>query len=253
VTAAVTADLEAYNLSRPAETLRDFTWNELADWYLEVAKIEGDKAPMLSFVLDRLLRLWHPFVPFVTEEIYQRLFASGERDLLMVAAWPEAAEVSGADEIKGDFGVLQELVVAVRNIRATYKVEPGKTVDAVVHAGSSLDLIKRHEPVVRGLAKVADLRVESEGAAPEQSAAAVVSGIQVFVPLAGLVDLSAEKRKIEAELAEAEKYRTALTVKLENKDFVSRAPEAVVNAEKDKLSATIERINHLKEQLKALG
>jgi len=253
VVTEVTRDLEVYNLSRPAETLRDFTWNELADWYLEIAKIEGGKGEILSYLLDRLLRLWHPFVPFVTEEIYQRVFASGEADQLMVAEWPEVSGEASDTQSKRDFEGLQALIVAVRNIRANYKVEPARKVNATLYVGARVGLCRDNAEVICGLAKIDELTVAESGEPLEQAAAAVVGGMQVFVPLAGMVDLEAERQKIESEIAEAEKYRTALAGKLGNENFVSRAPEAVVAAEREKLTTTEERINRLREQLAALG
>jgi valyl-tRNA synthetase len=258
VTAGVTADLENCNFSRPAETLRDFTWNDLADWYLEIAKVEGGKSRILSYLLDRVLRLWHPCVPFVTEEIYQRVFSKGPKDQLMVASWPEATKPSAAErkaaaKTAQAFAALQELIVAVRNIRAGYKVEPGRKVDATVYAGKGLALIEANEEVVRSLAKVDRLTLAGRGQAPEQAAAAVVGGMQVFVPLAGLVDMAAERAKLAAELADAEKYRAALVGKLGNVAFADRAPAQVVAAERAKLAAVEERLMRLREQLAALG
>jgi len=252
VVRSVTQDLEDMNFSRAGETLRDFTWNELADWYLEIAKIEKGKEKLLVHLLSEVLKLWHPFMPFVTEEIWDRAFATGKDDLLIVADWPKVGKA--ADKaVQADFALLQELIVAVRNIRANYKVEPGKQVELVIFAGDKTALLKEQESLMRGLAKAAKLDISVTGQAPEKAAGAVVGGIQVFVPLGSLVDFDAERKRLGDELAEAEKYLASLGKKLANQDFVARAPEAVVAAEKAKLAAQEEKVGKLKEQIKKLG
>ncbi|MDD5252037.1 MAG: valine--tRNA ligase [Patescibacteria group bacterium] len=254
VVRSVTVDLEAMNFSRAGETLRDFTWNELADWYLEIAKIEKGKEKILPFILLEILKLWHPFMPFVTEEIYQRVFAKGKGDMLMIQSWPTFAKASvGTAMINNEFTTVQEIITALRNIRAEYKVEPGKRVDATVIAGAKAALVKREAEIVRGLARVEKLEIVAKGKKPEKAATAVVRGVQVFVPLGTLVDTDAERARLTAEIAEAEKYRGSLAGKLANQDFISRAPAAVVAGERAKLAAQEDKVSKLKDQLTALG
>lgn len=251
VVTSVTKDIETFNFSRPGETLRDFTWNELADWYLEIAKIEGGKEKMLSYLLREVLALWHPFMPFVTEEVYRRAFAKGDRDFLMISAWPKGGRKMPKATAEG-FAAVQELVVAIRNVRATYKVEPGKKIDVTVHGGKKTALLKKHAAVIAGLGRVGTLDVVAKGKRPEKAASAVIKGVQLYVPLGSLVDFDAERKRLADELAQAEKYAASLEGKLGNKDFVSRAPEAVVAGEKEKLAATKDKIAKLKEQITAL-
>jgi valyl-tRNA synthetase len=252
VVESVTRDLEAMNYSRPGETLRDFTWGELADWYLEIAKIEGDKQPLLAYVLAETLKLWHPFMPFVTEEIWSRTFAE-EQGMLLVAEWPEPGAALADSAALAEFGRVRDLVTAIRNIRAQYKVAPGKRIDVTVVAGADSEFIENQAAVISGLAKIEKLTVVAAGEAVEKAATAVVSGVTVYVPLGDLVDLGAEKQRLETELAEAKKYRAALAGKLSNESFVSRAPEAVVAGEKAKLAAQEDKLAKLQEQLAALG
>jgi valyl-tRNA synthetase len=248
--ASVTADFEALNFSRPGEVLRDFTWGELADWYLEVAKIEGDKTAMLSYLMYGTLRLWHPFMPFVTEKIYKDAFGAKDNDFLMIASWPEAGERDM--DAEKEFGTVRDVVTSIRNIRATYKVAPGKRIAVTLYGGAATETLEAHAAVIEGLAKTEGLAVSKEGAPVPQAAADVVAGVQVYAPLGGMVDLAAEKQKLEEEKAQAEKYRAVLAKKLENQDFVARAPEQVIAAEKQKLADTDERIAKLNEQLSSL-
>jgi valyl-tRNA synthetase len=240
------------NFSRPGESLRDFTWNELADWYLEIAKIEGNKAEILLFLLENILKLWHPFMPFVTEEIYRLAFAMGEQDFLMVGEWPKAAGKADKKAEK-EFGLVRDLVGAVRNIRATYKVEPGKRIDVTMFCGAKKSAVSAQAPFISGLAKIGRLDIAAKGAKPEKSASQVVGGVQIFIPLGSLVDFAAEKQRLTEELAQAEKYLTSLEGKLANESFVARAPAAVVAAEREKMAVQKDKIAKLREQMGQLG
>ncbi|MBN1584972.1 valine--tRNA ligase [Candidatus Uhrbacteria bacterium] len=258
---SVTADLEGMNYSRPGETLRDFTWNELADWYLEIAKIEkaqendDNKQKILAYLLSNLLKLWHPFMPFVTEEIWRQAFAAGPEDRIMVAEWPEVPAAAADDgAVMDGMAALREIIVTIRNIRSEYGVEAAKKIGAVAVAGDRIDLVSRHAQVIRGLARLGELRVSAEGDRPEgQVAAAVVAGVQLFVPLGDLVDADAEKERLNRELADAEKYLAALKGKLGNADFVAKAPEAVVAAEREKLAAQEDKIAKLRGQVAGMS
>ncbi len=251
VTASVTKDIEGFNFSRPGETLRDFTWTELADWYLEIAKIEGGKEKILAYILREVLTLWHPFMPFVTEEVYHRAFAKSDKDFLMIAKWPSGGKKL-SKSVADDFSVLQELIVTIRNIRATYKVEPGKKIALMIFGGKKTTLVKKHAAVIAALGKAEKLEIAVKGKRPEKAASAVVQGVQLFAPLGSLVDFEAEKKRLTEELTTAEKYRVSLEGKLGNADFVARAPATVVAGEKEKLAAQKENIGKLKEQLAAL-
>lgn len=252
VTVQVTDDIEGFNFSRPGETLRDFTWSELADWYLEVAKIERGKEEILSYVLHTVLKLWHPFMPYVTEEIYGRVFAADGKDFLMVAEWPEVTDVTDGVQDRADFATLQEIVSSIRNIRATYRIEPGKRIDVTLFGGKRADLLQENAEVVKGLVKVGVLTIDTEGTRPEQSASAVVQGVQIFVPLAGIVDVETEKARLSKETEETERYLASLDKKLGNASFAERAPVEVVEAERQKKKDAEEKLERLKEQIAAL-
>ncbi|MEA3249846.1 MAG: valine--tRNA ligase [Patescibacteria group bacterium] len=256
VVESVTNDIEGYNFSRPGETLRDFTWNELADWYLEIAKVEGDKQDILSYILRTVLKLWHPFMPFVTEEIWRQSFAEEENDFLMVAGWPSSRGAKGAGAGEGaeeSFNIVKDVVVAIRNIRATHKVAAGKRIDVVIYGGEKTKLLQEQAEIIRALAKLGNVTIVESGEAPENAAAAVQHGVQVFVPLGDLVDLDEERKRLEDELDNAKKYADSLRKKLDNEQFVSKAPPQVVDAERAKLAEAESRIVKLEEQLKAVG
>lgn len=241
VTKKVTDLHESFDLSLAGEILRDFTWNEFADWYLEIAKIEGEKNDILNYLLERLLILWHPFMPFVTEEIYKQY----DRGLLMVAAWPEAKGKLAAKDAKA-MAEFQEAVGAIRNIRAQYKIDPKRQIEVKVVGG---EVLEEQRAALEGLTRSTLEWVEVK---PEQSASAVVGAMTVHVPLAGIVDVAKETERLQKEFEITKKYVTNVTGKLANADFVANAPAAVVENEKAKLAEAEAKLKALEEQLAAL-
>lgn len=241
VIAKVTKLHETFDLSLAGEILRDFTWNEFADWYLEIAKIEGEKNDILNYLLERLLILWHPFMPFVTEEIYKQY----DRGLIMVAAWPEAKGKLAAKDAKA-ITELQEAVGAIRNLRSQYKVEPKKVIEAMIVGGEGL---VDQKAAIEGLTRS---MLEWVKVKPEQSASAVVGSIAIHVPLAGIVDVAKESERLQKEFETTKKYVLSVTSKLANADFVANAPVAVVENEKIKLAEAEAKLKALEEQLSAL-
>jgi valyl-tRNA synthetase len=252
VVESVAVDVEAYNFSRPGETLRDFTWNELADWYLEIAKIEGGKSEILSYLLRTILKLWHPFMPFVTEEIWRLAFATSEKDLLLVQEWPVINAATKLDTIPNHFETIRELITAIRNLRATYNIEVAKKIDVTLYVGDQAMLFNEQIDVIKRLARVNNLTIATQGTPVENAVSTVLGSIQIFVSLVGSIDVKEEKTRLQKELDEVYRYAEALQNKLANNDFMIKAPPAVVESEKKKMIETRERISKLEEQLKAL-
>ncbi|MBU0614222.1 valine--tRNA ligase [Patescibacteria group bacterium] len=240
----VTSHCEAYEYSVAGEILRDFTWNDFADWYIEVAKIEGGKDKILLFVLEAIMKMWHPFMPFVTEEVYKK-FEQGD---LIVAQWPEIKYK--IDESDDDaFEVIKDIVTAVRAVRANYKIDYKKEIDIVIDG----ILTEEQKAIISRLARVGQLRAEESVQRPGQSAVVVLPGMQIFVPLAGIIDVKEEAKRLEKELSETKKYLHSLEAKLLNKEFVKNAPRSVVEKEEEKKSVAFKRIKKLEENLTCLA
>lgn len=244
-TSTANAEFEKSNFSGVAEVLWDFTWNDFADWYLEIAKIEGGKDAMLVYVLRSILKLWHPFIPFVTEEIWQN-FGGG---MLMVEKYPEAGQVAGGDE---GFSMIMEIVSAIRNLRSENRIEPAKKVNGVVISEHG-KLVESQAEVIKKLARLEKLEIiTGKGKIPANCVGAAVSGAHVYVELSSAVDVKAETARIGKEIAELEKYAKGLEAKLANDDFLANAPEAVVKKEAGKLKDAREKLDKLGNQLKLL-
>jgi len=228
----VTNDFENYDFSQAAEKLREFTWNDFADWYLEISKIEGGKEKILKEILEKLLILWHPFVPFVTEAVWGEML--GNKNLI-VAEWPHPTKTAPAKEFKK----IQDLITKIRNLRAENKIEPGKIINVEITSKDE-KLFSDNLVIIEGLAKCKISLKKSKLVAPQ---------IKILIDE---LDREKNKLRVKKELEEKEKYAGNLKKKLENKEFVSRAPKQVVDAEKEKLQKVEDEIKNLKEQLKNL-
>lgn len=229
----VDAAMTNFSFSTAADSLYDFTWNKLADWYLEVAKIEKNKDEILVYILKNVLIMWHPFIPYVTEAIW----SSFNDHLLMVEQWPSFNDhleslVSNSSKEK-DFQFIQETIVAIRNARSANKIEPARKVQAIV-VGEQADLLIAQKTLILGLRTGVESLVKGEGA-PEEAAIKVVIG-KTEVYLLGAIDPAKEKARLEKEKENLEKLILNLKTRLDNQEFISRAPAKVVQVEKDKLT-----------------
>ncbi|HMD90383.1 MAG TPA: valine--tRNA ligase [Anaerolineaceae bacterium] len=265
----------AYQFGEAGRQIYDFFWSEFADWYVEIAKLQlsegGDRAyytaNTLVKVLDSCLRLLHPFTPFVTEELWGHLKDAaqarsksytprlGWEEALIVANWPVAQLLEGWEEQRvADFTLVQELVRAIRNLRAEKKVTPGKRIPAILVTGERMPLLQAEKKVITSLAYLdpAALRlVPTLDEKPQGAASLVVMGIEVYLPLADLIDAEAERARIQKDLDELEGQITRLEALLSS-PFAQKAPAAVVDKERLKLVTYKESASRLKEQLSGL-
>jgi valyl-tRNA synthetase len=251
VIAETNKDIEEYVLSPAGERLRDFTWGELADWYLEIAKIEGNKSQILNYILNNLLKLWHPFMPFVTESVWKEVY--GEDAMLMVERFPSVEKLHcNVSEESNTFNIIKNIITKTRSLKADYKIDPVKKLNVVISAGDKLELLKENSEVIKGLARLENLEIKEKIEKPEQSVGFVESGVEVYIKLEGVVDFEKEKERLNKEIDQLEKYVNSLNKKLNNKSFVDNAPEEVVEQEKGKLEEGNIKLGKLKDQLSNL-
>ena len=247
VSNVVVNNLDSMNLSYAGEKLRDFTWNDLADWYLEIAKIEGKKSEILNYTLNTVLKLWHPFMPFVTEAIWQEFY--GKENILMVEKFPLSTEQNL--EIK-DFEIIQNVIVGIRSVKGDYKIDPVKKLNVTISAGDKKDLLLQNSAIISKLARLENLHIEEKIAKPDQSVSFVESGLEIFVELAGVVDFAKEKEKLGSEIEQLTKYIAGLEGKLNNPGFVSSAPASIIEQETNKLIESKEKLEKLNKQFQAI-
>jgi valyl-tRNA synthetase len=267
--ARVDTGILTYEFGETARALYDFFWNEFCDWYIELAKgrlAEGGDARLavqrnLVFVLDRALRLLHPMMPFVTEEIWHQLPLS-EADSapsLMVAAWPDPAGLAHWRDEAGTHGELaiaavKEVVTSVRGVRSRYSVAPRASVDVIVKASGRLArLVEAESDIIRSLAGVGTLTVAADATKPAHSAVSVALGAEIFVPLEGLVDFAHERARVEKELAAVVMEMQRLAAKLGNAGFLAKAAPEIVEKDSARASALAEQAAKLEGQFAELS
>ncbi|MCK5319972.1 valine--tRNA ligase [Candidatus Parcubacteria bacterium] len=247
----VTDDLNNYQFSQAGERLREFTWNELADWYIEATKFDSgtEKNKVLGMILRDLLKLWHPFIPFVTETIWKKL---SYEDFLIISKWPDvkcylnikyAYDINDKNSLS-DFTLVVHLIKAIRNARLENKIEPSRKVKAVIHAGECVELIRRNESLIKGMRTgIEELEVKKSGEEIVGEIKIVVADVIIY--LIGAIDKEKEEARIKKEKINLEKQIKIIKNKLANKNFVERAPEMIVKQEKDKLGRLEKEIGEL--------
>ncbi|MFZ2190172.1 MAG: valine--tRNA ligase [Candidatus Magasanikiibacteriota bacterium] len=245
----ITTNIEQFQFSQAGEMLRDFTWNELADWYLEIAKIEGGKSEILNYILNTILKLWHPFMPFVTEQIWTEIY--GEEKMLMVEKWPICHSELVSESFEG-FELVKNIITGIRSLRAENKIEPVKKLNVVISAGDKVELLQENSEIIKVLARLENLQIQETTTKPVGSIGFVESGVEVFVDLSGAVDIEKETARLEKEKQELGKYVKGLEGKLGNKEFVSNAPPTVVEKEQQKLSEAKDKLAKIEGQLNNL-
>ena len=266
LTADVTRLIDDYQFGEAGRQIYEFLWGEYADWYIELTKprLYGDDPAtaatarrVLVDVLERALRLLHPFMPFVTETVWQNLKrawgASDWGDALMIAPWPAPGAVDA--EAERAMQAIIEVVRAIRNARAEYDVEPARRIAALIAAGELTGVFEEERATLVTLARLDDARVTIAPALPEkpaQALAIVVAGVEVYLPLAGMVDLEREQGRLRKELASVEADIARSQALLENERFTTRAPAQVVRKERNRLAAAEERRAAIAARLETL-
>ncbi|MBU0648895.1 valine--tRNA ligase, partial [Patescibacteria group bacterium] len=251
--------LDEFQFSAAGETLRDFTWSDFADWYLEISKIEkacppkpwrrGDKDQILMFILERLLIMWHPFMPFVTEAVWSRL---EKDDLLMIQKWPEDEKAHLDSKKEKQFNQIKELITKVRNLRSIHKIEPAQKIELFISAGRDAEKLKEHEKVIAALTRASKIKIAKKLEKPESSLAVVLDKVEAYVPTEGLIDMEGERDRLKAEAKDLQSYIKKVDAKVNNIDFLKKAPPKIIQAEKERLGTAREKLARLKEQMKDL-
>jgi valyl-tRNA synthetase len=260
LTVETTRLIESWQLGEAARQLYEFLWNEYCDWYIEAAKVrlyEGTAneaqatRQVLAHVLERSLRLLHPFMPFVTETIWQNLPSmSDDGRALIVSRWPAPVDrVDAAAD--GAFGRIQEMVRAIRNARSEYNVEPARRISALISAGEQSDRIQANRSLIAALARLdpASLDVAPEVPAPDKAVTLAAGGVTVYLPLAGMVDLAAERERLQKEISNLDRQIQRSEGLLNNQGFVAKAPPDIIERERVKSFELQERRGQLAERL----
>ncbi|MBI4262641.1 valine--tRNA ligase [Candidatus Uhrbacteria bacterium] len=272
----VTNDIEAFRFSQAGERLRDFTWGDFADWYVEIAKqqlaassLQQSTLGILHSTFCILLKLWHPFTPYVTEVLWKHLHRITESqnhriNLLMVAEWPKADKKLIDEKSEKEFALIQDVITAIRGMRSEYQLAASVPLTAYIITESQNHRITLQEnsSLIKKLARVEELTIKKSGGAgsgfagkadrPKESIALAVGTLEIFIPIGGILDKEKEIARIEREIEKLGNYRKQLEGKLENREYVDKAPANIVDGERAKMEETKLRIKTLETQLESL-
>lgn len=258
----ITRLIDAYEFGETGRLLYNFIWDDLCDWYIEFAKLTlygDDEAAkkntqsVLVYVLDRTMRLIHPFMPFISEEIWQHLPHEGET--VMLAAWPEYDASLENPQAVTEMETLMDIIRAVRNIRAEVNVPMSKKIELMLKASDQevLGIVERNADYIRRFCNTSEYEAGLDLQAPDKAMTAIVTGAELYLPLAGLIDIEQEIARLQKELEHLNKEVERVDKKLSNEGFVAKAPAKVIEEEKakqadytDKRNKVISRIKELK-------
>jgi len=254
-----------FQFGEALSTIYDFLWNEYCDWYIELAKVRlnpenkdaGSPLPVLIHVLETSLRLLHPFMPFVTEELWQNLKSHlpdtwQKTESIMIAEYPKADKQALDVEAENIIEAVIDITRAIRNIRAENKVESTKWIAAEIYSSKLTAAITPYGSAIQSLAKVKPLEFKDgrlTGAQGENFAVAVLKEADVIVPMASMIDLAVEREKILKEIAQIDADVARLEARLKDEAFLSKAPAVVVAKEKERLTERKERATRLRQQI----
>ncbi len=263
----VTTNLEKFELGIAAQKLYDFIWNEYCDWYIELAKPrlygadESSKATAQSIlleVLENILKLLHPFMPFITEEIWQHL-PNVEYASVMISDWPKFKDAYVEKDEEDNMNLIMDAIKSIRNIRAEMKVVPSRKAKLIVVAESeTYNTIDDNKSYLIALASATEVIMQRDKiGVPEDAVSVVINGAEIFIPLDDLIDFEKELERLEKEKAKLEGELNRVNKKLANKGFTDKAPEKLVNEEKEKkvkyqdmYDKVLERLEYTKGKLK---
>ncbi|MBP1995929.1 valine--tRNA ligase [Paenibacillus eucommiae] len=254
----VTRLIDQYEFGETGRLLYNFIWDDLCDWYIEFSKLSlnGTDAAakkktqgVLAYVLDQTQRLIHPFMPFISEEIWQHLPHEGET--ITLAAWPKENASFEAPQAVREMELLMDIIRAVRNIRSEVNVPMSKKIELLVKPSSddALEILTRNQEYLRRFCNASQLEIDASLAAPEKAMTALVTGAELFLPLAGLIDIAQELGRLDKELLSLHAEVERIERKLANEGFVAKAPVKVIEEEKLKLADYIDKRDKVNARL----
>ncbi|MVO99693.1 valine--tRNA ligase [Paenibacillus lutrae] len=257
----VTRLIDLYEFGETGRLLYNFIWDDLCDWYIEFSKLSlygQDEAAkkttqsVLAYVLDRTQRLIHPFMPFISEEIWQHLPHEG--DTITLAAWPTYDEKFEAADAVREMELLMDVIRAVRNIRAEVNVPMSKKVELLVKPSTpeAQTILLRNEEYIRRFCSTSELGISMDLASPDKAMTAVVTGAELFFPLAGLIDIGQEVARLEKEIQTLNGEVSRIEKKLSNEGFIAKAPAKVIEEEKAKMADYAEKRDKVQARLAEL-
>ena len=254
--ASVTESLDRMRFNEAVSTLYDFFWHQFCDWYLELSKPSMQSKEtqwVLAAVLDGSLKLLHPFMPFVTEEIWQKLPHEGES--IMIAPWPRSEKKYIDKKIEAEVDLILGEIQAIRNVRSAWQINPKEQVSVVVKAtrDRELKILQDYSAYIVRMVKISSLQIGKNVARPKESAVANIGRVETYVVLSGLIDIAVERQRIEAALTDVSRMLKGLEGRLANEEFTRKAPKDIVDKERKRAEELENRKKRLEENLRTLA
>jgi valyl-tRNA synthetase len=265
----VTRLIDDFQLGEAGRQINDFFWSDYCDWYVEIAKVQmqGDEEArksttgILRAVLDQSLRLLHPFMPFVTEEVWHYLYRTSEPDTrlwpasaLIIAPWPQADIRERDEQAEQEFALVQEVITRIRDARNQMNVESARRIPALLVVGDAINMFEEQTPLIEFLARTEKPQLyRTLEQKPEQAMSLLAGNVEIYLPLAGMLDIGKELERLDKEIAQAQQELARLQGKLANQNFVTRAKPEVVEKEREKLAAQEERVTRLQARRSELA
>ena len=242
--------LDSYHFNEAANLLYGFFWHEFCDWYLEIAKLnikEASTQIVMYKILEKSLRILHPLIPFVSEEIWQKLPHEGNS--VMVQSWPHIQEEIIDKKIEERMEIIFNIITSIRNLRAEVEMPVDKRIDVILATADkkNCDMLNLASPYIKTLARIDNLAIENKPVRLKSTVSALVNNIHIFIPLGGVIDLEKEKAKISQQIKKAELEVETKQNVLKNKEFIKKAPNEVVEREKTRLGELKETLKKLKK------
>lgn len=245
----IDALLDTYKINEAARLIYEFFWHEFCDWYLEFAKshFSKDETQVILYkVLEKSIRMLHPFMPFITEEVWQALPHIG--DSITVTNWPHVQKNLIDKKADSDMALLIDVITSIRNIRATWHIEPQKRLAAYLKPEDEKRklILTENSDCIKNLAGIKDLIIERRLKKPKRSAVGICAGVEIYIPLQDVIDYKKEKSNLTKKLEELEERQKDLSIKLKNKKFLQNAPKDLIKrcrSSQEELKTQIERLN----------
>ena len=245
----VDKDMEKFRFSEAGSRIYDFMWNQYCDWYLEISKGEDKNPAVLIYVLRSVLKLLHPFVPYVTEKLWENI---GKGSLLISEKWPTyKKELVFTKEAK-EMEQIQEIITKIRSVRAELKVEGGKKIHAIIYAGKSVKKFEEKREAIMRLARLEELEIKEKGGKIEGAKAFFVKDVEIYLPLKEMLDTKKEATRLKMEIENKEKFIKSLEGKLNNKGYTQNAPKEVVEKDTERLNDEKKNLEKLKSEMEQL-
>jgi valyl-tRNA synthetase len=265
--ASVHENFATYRLDLAAQAIYEFTWHEFCDWYLELSKpvLQSEDASAelkrgtqqtLIEMLESLLRLIHPLMPFISEEIWQQVAprAGIDAETIMLRSYPVTGDVDDNSDAVADIEWVRQFILGVRQIRGEMDISPGKTLPILLQHATESDLRRseQHEILLQRVGRVESVSQLADDEEPPASATALLGDLRLLVPMKGIIDVDAERARLEKQKQKVETDLTRTTAKLANEKFVNNAPADVVTLERQRAAEFTKTISQLDEQLEKL-